>query len=105
MKLDPPHNYGGGYTPTAYFLIRVSTYSNILSRALFPIDNGNYLDHPTILKKLTTNIEKKILTGAIRCFFRILFVFIFCKCIQKHTEHDLLVCGDKFSPQTIVYEL
>ena len=64
MKLDPPHNYGGGYTPTADFLIKVSTYSHTLSSALFPIDNGNCLAHPTMLKKLTTGTEKKIVTGA-----------------------------------------
>ena len=55
---------GGGYTPTAYFLIKVSTYSHTLSSALFPIDNGNCLAHPTMLKKLTTVTEKKIGTGA-----------------------------------------
>ena len=54
----------GGYTPTAYFLIKVSTYSHTLSSALFPIDNGNCLAHPTMLKKLTTGTEKKIVTGA-----------------------------------------
>ena len=64
MKLDPPHNYGGGYTPTAYFLIKVSTYSHILSNALFPTDNGNCLAHPTMLKRLTTVTEKKVVTSA-----------------------------------------
>ena len=55
---------GGGYTPTAYFLVKVSTYSHTLSSALFPIDNGNCLAHPTMLKKRITVTEKKIVTGA-----------------------------------------
>ena len=63
MKLDP-NNYWWGYTLTAYFLMKVSTYGHTLSSALFPIDNGNCLAHPTILKKLTTVTEKKILNGA-----------------------------------------
>ena len=54
---------GGGYTPTADFLIKVSTYSYTLSTALFSIDNDNCLTHPTMLKKLTTGTEKKIVTG------------------------------------------
>ena len=41
---------------------RVSTYSHTLSSALFPIDNGNCLAHPTMLKKFTTVAEKKIVT-------------------------------------------
>ena len=49
--------------PTAYFLIKVNTYSHTLS-TLFPDDNGNCLAHPTILKKLITVIEQKIVTSA-----------------------------------------
>ena len=62
MKLDPPMI--GEYTPTAYFLIKVSTYSHTLSSAPFPIDNSNCFAYQTILKKLTTGAEKKIVTGA-----------------------------------------
>ena len=98
MKLDPP---------TADFLIKVSTYSHTLSSALFTIDSGNCLAYPTMLKSSLPLLRKRLLPVP-KIFSskkNIICQFIFSKCIQKHTEYDLFVCGDTLCLMASVYSL
>ena len=103
----PPIIMGWGYTPTADFLIKVSTYSHTLSSALFPIDNGNCLAYPTMLKRSLPVLRKRLLP-VLEIFSskkNIICQFIFSKCIQKYTEYDLFVCGDTLCLMASVYSL
>jgi len=70
-EVGPPHNYiGGGYTPTAYFLIKVSTYIHTLSSPLFQthesrLKQNEILFHPLLilkapLSKEIFNLNKKL---------------------------------------------